>query len=64
MLGDFMGSVMSTRGKTPRVYSFPWPQSPTVKQIDAVAAAAVTAPGIPPAYPDPARLITDDCIRP
>ena len=120
--------------------TFPWPQSPTVKQIDAVAAAAVelrrirtealahlkgglralyrtlelpganplkdahatldaavlaaygfsarkdllaqlldlnlsvsaaekagqpvTAPGIPPAYPDPAKLITEDCIRP
>ncbi|MDQ3330748.1 MAG: hypothetical protein M3552_08845 [Planctomycetota bacterium] len=25
---------------------------------------AVTAPGIPPSYPDPAKLITDDCIRP
>jgi hypothetical protein len=24
---------------------------------------SVTAPGIPPGYPDPARLITDDCIR-
>jgi len=24
----------------------------------------VTAPGVPPAYPDPAALITDDCIRP
>ena len=23
----------------------------------------VTAPGIPPNYPDPARLVTDDCIR-
>jgi hypothetical protein len=23
----------------------------------------VTAPGIPPGYPDPARLVTDDCIR-
>ena len=24
----------------------------------------VTAPGVPPTYPDPARLVTDDCIRP
>ena len=23
----------------------------------------VTAPGIPPGYPDPDRLVTDDCIR-
>ena len=23
----------------------------------------VTAPGIPPGYPEPARLVTDDCIR-
>ena len=23
----------------------------------------VTAPGVPPGYPDPARLVTDDCIR-
>jgi hypothetical protein len=27
------------------------------------AGEPVTAPGIPSAYPDPARLITDDCIR-
>ncbi|MBA3313854.1 MAG: hypothetical protein H0T47_11280 [Planctomycetaceae bacterium] len=25
---------------------------------------AVTAPGIPPGYPDPTKFITDDCIRP
>ena len=25
---------------------------------------AVTAPGVPPIYPDPANLVTDDCIRP
>lgn len=24
----------------------------------------VTAPGVPPGHPDPARLVTDDCIRP
>ena len=24
----------------------------------------VTAPGLPPTFPDPKRLITDDCIRP
>lgn len=24
----------------------------------------VTAPGVPPSYSDPARLITDDCFRP
>ena len=24
----------------------------------------VTAPGLPPSFPDPTRLITDDCIRP
>jgi len=24
----------------------------------------VTAPGIPPGYPEPASLVTDDCIRP
>jgi hypothetical protein len=23
-----------------------------------------TAPGIPPGYPDPQRLVTADCIRP
>jgi hypothetical protein len=27
-------------------------------------AQPVTAPGVPPNYPDAARLITDDCIRP
>jgi hypothetical protein len=25
---------------------------------------SVTAPGIPPDYPKPKELITDDCIRP
>lgn len=25
---------------------------------------AVTAPGVPAGYPDPAKLVTDDCIRP
>jgi hypothetical protein len=24
----------------------------------------VTAPGVPPAYPDPAKLVTPDCIQP
>ena len=24
----------------------------------------VTAPGLPPTFPEPKRLITDDCIRP
>jgi len=24
----------------------------------------VTAPGVPPTYPDPKRLITSDCIAP
>jgi hypothetical protein len=28
------------------------------------AGEPVTAPGIPPGYPDPARLVTEDCIRP
>lgn len=23
----------------------------------------VTAPGVPPGYPDPAKLVTEDCIR-
>jgi len=27
-------------------------------------AQAVTAPGIPPNFPNPKQLITDDCIRP
>ncbi len=27
------------------------------------AGQPVTAPGVPPGYPDPARLVTDDCIR-
>jgi len=27
------------------------------------AGELVTAPGIPPGYPDPARLVTEDCIR-
>ncbi|MCI0492919.1 MAG: hypothetical protein L0Z07_08280, partial [Planctomycetes bacterium] len=27
-------------------------------------AEPVTAPGIPPGYPNPKSLITDDCIRP
>jgi hypothetical protein len=27
------------------------------------AGEAVTAPGIPPGYPDPTRLVTGDCIR-
>jgi hypothetical protein len=25
---------------------------------------SVTAPGVPPTYPDPAKLVTDDCIKP
>ncbi len=24
----------------------------------------VTAPGVPPTYPDAAKLVTDDCIKP
>ena len=28
------------------------------------AAQDVVSPGIPESYPDPSRLITDDCIRP
>ncbi len=28
------------------------------------AGEPVTAPGVPPGYPEPGRLITDDCIRP
>jgi len=27
------------------------------------ACEPVTAPGIPPGYPEPARLVTGDCIR-
>ena len=27
------------------------------------AGEPVTAPGIPPGYPDPARPVTEDCIR-
>ncbi|MCX6907253.1 MAG: hypothetical protein NTY01_04330 [Verrucomicrobia bacterium] len=26
--------------------------------------APVTAPGVPKGYPDPAKLVTEDCIRP
>ena len=25
---------------------------------------AVTSPGLPPVYPNPSQLVTDDCIRP
>ncbi len=25
---------------------------------------SATAPGVPPVYPEPAKLVTDDCIRP
>jgi hypothetical protein len=25
---------------------------------------AVTAPGVPPSYPDPKKLVTEDCIKP
>ena len=25
---------------------------------------AVTAPGVPPSYPKPEKLVTEDCIRP
>jgi hypothetical protein len=32
------------------------------RRID--AGQPVTAPGIPPGYPDPSRLITSDCVRP
>ena len=28
------------------------------------AGEAVTAPGIPPDYPDPAELVSDGCIQP
>ena len=28
------------------------------------AGERVTAPGVPPTYPDPTKLVTDDCIRP
>jgi hypothetical protein len=31
------------------------------RRID--AGQSVTAPGIPPGYPNPSRLVTDDCIR-
>jgi hypothetical protein len=27
------------------------------------AGEPVTAPGVPPGYPNPARLVTEDCIR-
>jgi hypothetical protein len=27
------------------------------------AAEPVTSPGVPPGYPDPARLVTEDCVR-
>ena len=27
------------------------------------AGEPVTAPGVPPGYPDPAGLVTDDCVR-
>lgn len=27
------------------------------------AGQAVVGPGVPPAYPDPAALVSDDCIR-
>jgi hypothetical protein len=27
------------------------------------ASQPVTAPGVPPCYPEPGRLVTDDCIR-
>ncbi len=32
------------------------------RRID--AAQSVTAPGIPPGYPNPSRLVTEDCVRP
>jgi hypothetical protein len=32
------------------------------RRID--AGAAVVSPGIPPGYPNPKKLITDDCIQP
>ena len=25
---------------------------------------AVTSPGVPPGYPDPSKLVTEDCIQP
>lgn len=28
------------------------------------AGQSVTAPGIPPGYPEPAQLVTEDCVRP
>jgi hypothetical protein len=28
------------------------------------AGETVTAPGIPPGYPEPAKLVTEDCVRP
>ena len=31
---------------------------------DAQPGQPVTAPGVPPSYPDPASLITPDCIQP
>ena len=27
------------------------------------AGEPVTPPGVPPEYPDPARLVTEDCVR-
>jgi len=30
----------------------------------AARSALVTAPGVPPQYPDPQKLVTGDCIKP
>ena len=43
------------------------PEQPQPTRSRAAAREAaglpVTAPGVPPGHPDPARLVTDDCIR-
>jgi len=36
--------------------------SNVARRID--AGEAVVAPGVPPGYPQPEKLVTDDCIQP
>jgi hypothetical protein len=42
----------------------PAPGAEAVRRSDGKAAQAITAPGVSPTCADPAKLITNDCIKP
>ena len=51
-------------GLLARYRSLELPGANPLKDAHAALDAAVTAPGVPRNYPDPAKLVTPDCIWP